>query len=126
MSWVRFSPESNLYIFDDVRGGITCCACRLQPMHGTIIPEVYLPGDFNCQTEQKMAAHILEHAKAGHLVPDYIVERAKEIDPSLVFPEPSRLLTLLRIAGREVTLQIRIARSHLKTWKIKRHSGGDV
>jgi len=74
MSWARFSENSDLYIFDDVHGGITCCACRLQELHETILPGLQLPGDFNCRTEEEMIAHIREHKEAGHNIPEGLLD----------------------------------------------------
>ena len=104
MSWVRWSPESQLYIYDDVRGGITCCGCCIYD-------------DFNCETEKEMAAHILEHVKARHLVPDRVVAMAKEIDPSLIFPKMSKVQKALKIARREIRVRISLAWLRFKTRK---------
>lgn len=56
MSFARWSEDSDVYVFDDVRGGTTCCACNLAD------------GDFN-GTRAQMIDHLREHVAAGHAVP---------------------------------------------------------
>jgi len=79
MSWARFGYEgSDVYIFNDVRGGITCCSCQLQKEVPTRIAGFMLHDDFNCATEKEMYEHIRQHIAAGHCIPDYLVKEATE------------------------------------------------
>jgi len=60
MSYARWSANSNVYVYADVRGGITCCGCAIYD------------GDYvNIKTSGYMIEHLDAHRAAGHLVPDY-------------------------------------------------------
>ena len=80
MSYVRWSSpghpwdyDSDLYIYDDVSGGTTCCGCLLS--------EHSWNGDRNGDmTHPETVAHVREHIEAGHSVPDFVIERLS--DPS--------------------------------------------
>ena len=66
MSLARFDADgSDVYVFDDVEGGITCCACRLGRSH-----------EYNSD-EAGMIAHLLEHREAGHTVPESTLDRLR-------------------------------------------------
>ena len=52
MSYARFS-DSDVYVFDVVHGGWTCCGC-------------FLVGHFNSPTRSGMVAHMRDHEAAGH------------------------------------------------------------
>ena len=67
MSYVRWSPTSDVYIYDDVAGGITCCGCFLSDQGPKEV-------SFNCQTWEQMQAHLREHIAAGHAVPEHLME----------------------------------------------------
>ena len=72
MSYARQSPESDVYIYADVQGGITCCACAIYD------------GDFvNVKTSGYMIEHLNNHRAAGHLVPDFTYEEIIEDYPDL-------------------------------------------
>ena len=90
MGWARFARDSEVYIFDDVRGGITCCGCKL----------VGFPNDFNCETEDEMANHIIDHARAGHIIPDYLMQTVREIDAFIEWPECNRIIRWLKVLRR--------------------------
>lgn len=65
MSYSRFGWDgSNVYVFDDTRGGTTCCWCALHPEIGE---------DFNVATHAEMVDHMREHIAAGHTVPSYVI-----------------------------------------------------
>lgn len=64
MSYVRWSEESDVYVFPDVSGGITCCGCPLQS-----------GGGLNVLTQDDMMVHLIDHLVAGHKVPLYVFER---------------------------------------------------
>lgn len=66
MSYVRWSDDSDLYIFDDMSGGITCCACLLSDGGRKL-------RDFNVATQGEMIAHVEEHIARGHDVPNYVI-----------------------------------------------------
>lgn len=73
MSYVRWSSpghpwdyDSEVYIYDDVAGGITCCGCDL--VAATAI-------SFNCPTAAEMVDHVRAHIAAGHAVPDFVIPR---------------------------------------------------
>lgn len=76
MSYCRFSPEeSDVYVFGTVATAgekIECCGCRLvsdEPAY----PLLDAP---------EMLKHLEAHRQAGHLVPEYAMERLRrEIDP---------------------------------------------
>lgn len=56
MSYCRFI-EADVYIYMDVGGWLTCCACPLRDTW------------FKAWDTQSMLDHIAEHRKAGHYVP---------------------------------------------------------
>lgn len=75
MSYVRWSSpghpwnyESDLYIYDDVAGGITC-VCELN--NNT-------PSGFNCKTREEMIVHVKCHMKLGDSVPEFVIPRLQE------------------------------------------------
>ena len=64
MSYVRFGEEgSSVYIYPDIRGFTTCCACAFTP------PD---EDDFRTVDLDDMLAHIARHRGAGHVVPDFV------------------------------------------------------
>lgn len=77
MSYVRWSSpghpwdyDSDLYIYNDVSGGITCCGCDLEePNHST---------GYNVATHEEMIAHVEKHIKEGDSVPDFVIPRLEE------------------------------------------------
>lgn len=77
MSWARFS-DGDVYIFRDVRGGITCCACKLTA------DNLLDRDNFNCATPLEMYRHILDHAAAGHDIPhDLLDDASKEVGAAM-------------------------------------------
>lgn len=83
MSYCRFS-EADAYIYDDVRYGLTCCACWIMPgrepdrevfgeFQRYFMNENFVAGkDYN-----KMLAHISEHREYGHEIPGHVDKRLK-------------------------------------------------
>jgi len=72
MSYVRWSSighpwdyDSDLYIYDDVAGGITCCGC------------------VNVPTYEEMITHVKEHIAAGDRVPDFVIPRLEQAGKEL-------------------------------------------
>lgn len=65
MSYVRWSKQSDVYIFDHVDGFIECCACCLDPVDAD---------SFKAKNVEEMIEHVQVHRAAGHLVPDYVEE----------------------------------------------------
>ena len=77
MSYVRWSSpghpwdyDSDLYIYDDVHGGTTCCACLLTDSEGGWNGD--RDGD---PAHPETVAHVREHIAAGHRVPDFVIAR---------------------------------------------------
>jgi hypothetical protein len=63
MSLCRFGwSGSDVYVFYDVGGFINCCGCHIND------------GSFHADTEQEMIAHLREHQKQGHHVPEDVFE----------------------------------------------------
>lgn len=76
MSYVRWSGpdgpwpyQSNVYIYDDVSGGCTCCGCWLRD------GDNWRSDDDEFGAHPKMIEHVREHIKAGHVVPDFVIPR---------------------------------------------------
>ena len=66
MSYCRFSDSSDVYVYASVNGGLECCTCAL---HDEGCP--------NFQTAQAMIAHLEEHQRSGHQVPDHAFDRLR-------------------------------------------------
>lgn len=62
MSYARFSAHSDVYVYADARGFITCCRCKLEPV--TLF-----------KTADEVVAHLELHVDAGHRVPTYLMNR---------------------------------------------------
>ena len=67
MSWCRFGPSSDLYIFDTFEGGVECCGCFLS--------EDGCP--FEAASVVEMMAHIRDHVAAGHTVEPHLRDAAE-------------------------------------------------
>lgn len=99
MSYVRFGADSDVYVYPHVGGGFECCGCRLaekiktiategckaDPLFGDMEPcgkcngkgcdACMMHGNFpRLQTRSEAIAHLQDHIKAGHKVPDYAIE----------------------------------------------------
>lgn len=60
MSWARWGPDSDVYVFEDVAGGVTCCGCSLS---GATL------ASFNASDPSELVAHFAAHLTQGDLVP---------------------------------------------------------
>jgi hypothetical protein len=68
MSFARLSHDSDVYVYD-TDNGFECCFCRLDP-----------DGDIKfTKTAKQMVAHLEEHRKAGHRVPNYCMDELKSL-----------------------------------------------
>lgn len=92
MSFVRFSDESQVYIYDDVDGYVICCFCSLvkrlpDRTEDELDAVVLAPGfdremyrkrfepDFNTTDLDAMLAHLAEHRAARHVIPRWLDAR---------------------------------------------------
>lgn len=71
MSYARFS-DADVYVYMSVSGYLSCCGC-------------WLGDEWNFTSTDAMIAHIQEHRKAGHDVPDNL-EDALRADDEENFP----------------------------------------
>jgi len=77
MAYVRWTPESDVYIFDHVNGSVTCHGCFLNgpgariSWHGT-------HGNIDCgsnrEATNELLAHLAQHVEAGHKVPAWLFD----------------------------------------------------
>jgi hypothetical protein len=67
MSFARFGPNSDVYVYEDTNGGFTCerCPGRGQQHH--------------CETAAEMLAHLLAHRAKGDRVPDDAIAEIQEL-----------------------------------------------
>lgn len=78
MSYCRRSEQSDIYLYGDVGGYVCCCVCIL---------DVYDGASAKLYTYSDAIAHVKEHIRVGHKVPDEVLEqleadRADEGDDS--------------------------------------------
>jgi hypothetical protein len=59
MALARFGRDSDVYVYEDSRGGYTCQACELLQR-----------GEFRCATAAEMIPHLLAHRARGDGVPE--------------------------------------------------------
>jgi hypothetical protein len=69
MALCRFSDDSDVYVYYDVRGGICCCRCSLKD--GAILM---------MQSEEETILRLREHMAAGHKVPADVLTELAEAD----------------------------------------------
>lgn len=67
MSYARLGPDSGVYVFAAVTGGIECCGCALAD-----------DGWPTFDTYSATLAHLEEHVAAGHAVPPSAIARLRE------------------------------------------------
>lgn len=85
MSYARFS-EGDVYVYGDVRGGISCDACCLSP---STRPENLIGYErFNCATLAEMLVHLAAHRAAGHDVDEAHDSIVAEIAAAPACPAP--------------------------------------
>jgi hypothetical protein len=65
------ADDSNVYVYDDVSGGITCCGCSI---YRKIV---------NFETSGEMIQHLDAHRAKGDFVPDYTYKEILEDYPEL-------------------------------------------
>lgn len=102
MAFCRFS-DGDVYLYEDVAGGYTCCACHLAPLvetvfttglpstdsrqklfkvssepcphcGGTVCEKCGMHGNAHMETIAEALNHLQEHRDAGDVVPDYAFE----------------------------------------------------
>ncbi len=61
MSYCRFG-EGDVYLYEDVAGGYTCCGCRLA-------------GPSHFDTRKATLEHLFDHRDEGHCVPQHAIYR---------------------------------------------------
>lgn len=67
MSYARFGCEgSDVYLFPTMDGQYQCCGCLMQA-HSFITPSI-----------EHFLAHLDEHRKAGHHIPESAMRRIRE------------------------------------------------
>jgi hypothetical protein len=73
VSYVRWSSpghpwdyDSDVYIYDDVNGGTTCCGC---------VRGLDMDGD---PAHPETVAHVREHIARGDAVPDFVIPRLSD------------------------------------------------
>lgn len=71
MSYARFGwDNSDVYVFLDVGGYLTCCGCILEPSG----PDPLAFSSARFHTTAEMLAHLDEHRAAGHCVAEETIE----------------------------------------------------
>lgn len=76
MSYCRFGPDSDVYVYGGC-DSIVCCACHLGPYDEA---SGYACNEFTGNNKE-MLAHLVEHVKAGHKVPERAIQwLSREID----------------------------------------------
>jgi hypothetical protein len=81
MSYARFGPDSDVYIYFSVGDYLTCCGCAF-----TQKGEDGKWRDPRCFSTQEMVDHLLDHEAADHVVPPGLVAELWE-DDAENFPE---------------------------------------
>jgi hypothetical protein len=66
MSYCRFGPDSDVYVYSNLDGKVECCWCALSETRETVP-----------LTREEMLAHLWDHEQAGHKVPDYATLRLR-------------------------------------------------
>ena len=69
MSYARWTGDSDVYVYEDSGGGVTCCGCCLDGSFG------HYNGD-----KEGILNHLKEHIAKGHKVPDYCIKEIEEDD----------------------------------------------
>jgi hypothetical protein len=64
MSFARFGPESDVYVYAHVGGFVQCCGCLLGD---------FLGDDWDYHSAADVVAHMQEHVDAGHRVPQHLL-----------------------------------------------------
>jgi hypothetical protein len=87
MALARF-VSSDVYVFYDVEGGITCMLCQFMPTTEVHHHEKGSPFEcmncaifhtnFNTDSRTEMIEHLRRHREAGDRVPDYAFEKLEK------------------------------------------------
>jgi len=76
MSYSRFAPDSDVYVFMGTGDKLHCCRCGLDPAG--------LSMEFIADDHREMLDHLERHKEAGHRVPDAAIaeleEEVRELD----------------------------------------------
>ena len=72
MSYCRFGRDSDVYMYPSALGGITCCACKLNPIADG------LWWGSQSFSHRDALLHLQAHLEAGHLVPQCAIDRLEE------------------------------------------------
>lgn len=73
MSYCRFAEDSDVYVFLSVGGALECCGCSLSD-------------NWSHRSTSAMLAHLREHRRQGHKVPERAMSRlAKEREDNDAF-----------------------------------------
>jgi hypothetical protein len=62
MSYCRFGPDSNVYVYMSADDRLHCCWCHLVNLSAN-------GKDFAAKDRREMVGHLREHLEAGHRVP---------------------------------------------------------
>jgi len=68
MSYSRFGPDSDVYLFMTEGDRLHCCWCKLLSLPGNC-------EDFVAVKHRDMIEHLRKHEEAGHKVPAEAIER---------------------------------------------------
>jgi len=72
MSYARFGPNSDVYVYASGDNVFTCCGCKL------VAPDT---GQTWEHGGKAILSHLQEHIAAGHKVPEYCIKALKlELD----------------------------------------------
>lgn len=78
MSYCRWTPDSDVYVYEASRHGFVCCMCSIDDRD-----------DVHTETRSGMVEHLAKHEAAGERVPAYAAERLRaEIETIGEFPRP--------------------------------------
>ena len=67
MSYCRFGPKSDVYVFPIKTGEYECCVCALADGENVTLHNI-----------TSMLTHLQGHRDAGHMVPEYAFKRLRE------------------------------------------------
>jgi len=69
VSYVRWGPTSDVYVFDVTDGGTACCACDLNEGMTLMV-----------DTHAEMIHHLRRHLAAGQKVPEDVIPALAETE----------------------------------------------
>jgi hypothetical protein len=76
MAIVRWEDDSDVYVYEDVKGGFVCegCADIGKGFSGRVDGST----SYRCSTAAEMLLHLLDHREKGHKVPERAIEALKD------------------------------------------------